>query len=137
MTTQIAEFGAPQDVTPSGLDGRAYRFPFALISGEHVGTPRQKSATKHCRITVEASRSLITVWDLSEDHLVKARFQVAKEHLVKLLEGATSIDAEIKVAIHTRTHRGRCPFDISLIEELDGSVVQFEVARPIGFARSA
>ena len=77
MITLVAQFGAPQDVTSPGLDGKVFRFSFSAIEAEHIGTPRQSLQTMTGRISVEISDSVIAVWRLSAIELVKALFQVA------------------------------------------------------------
>jgi len=115
------------------FDGKVLRFPFSAIEAEHIGTPRQSASTAQGRIAVEASGSLIAVWNLAGRDLVKALFQLAKEHLAGLLQDSGSIAGDIKLVISTYTHPDACPFDIAAIEEPDGAVITLDVSRKIGF----
>lgn len=133
MITLVAQFGAPQDVTSPGLDGKVFRFSFSAIEAEHIGTPRQSLQTMTGRISVEISDSVIAVWRLSATELIKALFQVAKEHLASVLQKSGKVIGDIKITINSSTHSGPCPFDVGLIEEPEGAVVKVEVSRQIGF----
>ena len=133
MVTFVAIFDAPQDVSASGLDGRAIRFPFTAVEDQYIGTPRQASHITHGSITVTASGSLLAVWGSSDLSTVKALFQIAKEHLEALLENSGGLAGDIFLSINSQTHPGPCPFDITLIQEPLGAVVKLEVTRPIGF----
>ena len=137
MPTVLARFDPPEDVTTAGLDGKAIRFPFAFIEAQHVGTPRQTSETKTERITVEISRTLISIWNLNHADLIKVLFQIAKEHLVKRLGNSKRVGRDVKIQVNTSTHEGPCPFDPQFIEAPNGAADQFEVTRPIGFVWDA
>lgn len=73
------------------------------------------------------------MWQVSEPTIVKALFQVGKEHLLALLEKSGSVAGDISLIIGSNTHASTCPFDIALIEEPEGAVVKLEVSRSIGF----
>ncbi|MDD5557144.1 MAG: hypothetical protein PHN82_07835 [bacterium] len=133
MPTWVVTFGSPQDIGDPGLDGKVFRFPFSAIEAQHIGTPRQSANTTHGRIAVKAFGTLIEIWDLPAYDLVKALFQLAKEHLAALLRNAGSVAGDIELVVNTGTHPGKCPFDIAAIEEPDGAVVTLEVSRKIGF----
>lgn len=133
MVLLVVTFGAPQDVGANSLDGKAFRFPFAAIEAQYIGTPRQASQIMQGRITVQASGSLLAVWGISDAGMVKALFQVAKEHLSALLQNSGRVAGEISLVIGSHTHPGPCPFDVEFIEEPHGAVVQLEVSRSIGF----
>lgn len=133
MTVAIAQFEKPLEITAPGFDGRSVRFPFTLVDAAYVGTPRQSSQTKSARIVVEASGSLLAVWAVSGTDVERVLFQIAKEHLVSVLEKGLGVGQDLKVLMTTHTHPGPCPFDIALIKDPDGAVVEIEVHRPIGF----
>lgn len=137
MAIVVATFGTPEDVTTPGFDGKSVRFPVALIDAQYLGTPRQTSETKSGRITVEITRSLLAVWALSSADLVKVLFQLAKEHLEKLIKNSEQIGPDVKVEVNSYTHKGPCPFDPQFIEEPRGVTVQLEISRPIGFVWNA
>jgi hypothetical protein len=126
-------FDTPQDIGAPGFDGKVFRFPFSAVETQHIGTPHQSANTTHGRIAVEASGTLIAVWNLPADDLIKALFQLAKEHLAALIQNAGSVAGDIRLVIGTHTHPGACPFDIAAIEDPSGAVVTLEVSRKIGF----
>ncbi len=133
MVHMVAVFGPPQDVSPFNLDGKAYRFPFSLLDAQYIGTPRQSSQTTHGCINVQASGTLLAVWGVSDERMVKALFEVAREHLSVLLEKASRVAGDFSLVIDTNTHPGPCPYNTEHIPELQGAVIEFEVSRPIGF----
>lgn len=133
MSTWVVTFGTPQDISAPGLDGRVFRFPFSVIEEQCIGTPCQSANALHGRIAVEASGSLIGVWGLAGHDLIKALYQLAKEHLEALMQNGDSVVGDIKLVVNTFTHPGTCPFDIAATEEPDGATVRLEVSREIGF----
>lgn len=133
MPHMVAVFGAPEDVSPFNLDGKVYRFPFSLLEAQYISTPRQSSQTTHGRITVQASGTLLAVWGVSDGGMVKALFEVAREHLRAILTKAGQIAGDISLVIETHTQPGPCPYDIDHIPEPQGAVMEFHVSRPVGF----
>lgn len=134
MPVMVAIFGEPEDITPSpGFDGKAFRFPVALIDRDDIGTPRQSSKTKSVRIRAEVSRTRITGWDLGDVDLIKVVFEIAKERLIADLTSGTWEDGDLEIKVNTYTYKGPCPFDPTLIKEPAGTVVEVEVRHPIGF----
>ncbi len=133
MVSIVVHFGEPETVGAFSLDGKIVGFPFAVIEAQYMGTPRQTSQTTQGRITVQASGTLLAIWGVSETSMVKVLYQVAKEHIVTLLEKSGRAAGDIPLEVGTNTHPGPCPFDIDLIEEPHGAVVQLEVSRSIGF----
>lgn len=133
MTLLVATFDAPEDITLPGFDGKIYRFPFSVLEEQHIGTPRQSSNIICGRITVKASRSVISIWGLSSPGIVKALFQLAKEQLASSLKNTSVIENNIEFTVDTSSHPGQCPFDIEMIEEPRGAIIQLEIHRPIDF----
>jgi hypothetical protein len=130
MANIVVQFSGPEGI--SKPDSEAIKFPFALVSSEYVGTPRQTSETKSGRISVEITGSLMAVWRLEKSKLSKVLFQFAKEHLEKMLKQG-KFEPDTKVTLNTGTHKGSCPFDPRFVEEPDGATLEIEVKRPIGF----
>lgn len=126
-------FQKPLEITAPGFDGRSVRFPFTVVDAAYVGTPRHSSQTKPGCIVVEASGTLLAVWAVSGSDVERALFQIAKEHLVSVLEKGIAVGQDLKVFVTTHTYPGPCPFDIALIEDPNGAVVDIDVHRPIGF----
>jgi len=133
MPVTVATFGRPEDITPSGFDGKIFRFNVVLIDRADIGTPREPSRTKSVRIKAEVSDSRIETWHLPSGALIKVVFEIVKEHLIAVLSSGTWDGADIVIGVNTDTHKGRCPFDPALIQEPDGAVVEIEIKRPIGF----
>ena len=133
MPVIFATFGKPEDITNPGFDGKVFRFPVALIDSDDIGTPRQSSKMMSVRIRAEVSDSRIKTWGLGDTDLVKVVFEIVKEHLIATLNSGAWKGSDLGVMINMSTHKGPCPFDPILIQELDGAVVEIEVKRPIGF----
>ncbi len=133
MPIFIAMFDRPEEVTPSGINGRVFRFPFAVVSAHYFETPLQTVQTRVARITVEISATQLAQWKLSDADLRKALFQVAKEHLQAQFKRGMQMAHEITVKVNSYSHPKSCPFDLNLIEEPNGTVIQFEATQPIGF----
>ena len=133
MPVLVATFGKPEDITNPGFDGTAFRFPVVVIDGDDIGTPRQPSKAKSLRIRIEVSRSRITAWGLSPGDLLKVAFEIAKEHITKVLNSGVWKGGDLEVKVNTFTHSGPCPFDPALIPVPEGAVAEIEVHRPIGF----
>lgn len=133
MTLLVVAFDAPEDITLPGFDGKVYRFPFSAIEEQYIGTPRQSSNFIRGRITVQASRSVLSIWHLSPPLLVKALFQFAKEQLALTLKNTGEIKNDTEVTVDTHSHQGPCPFDLEMIEEPSGSIIKIEIHRPMGF----
>ncbi len=137
MTTIIFKFDAPVDVSPLYLDGVKIRFDFSFIDSEHIGTPRQSSETKQCKIVVQAPRTLLDIWSLEGESIERVLFQVAKEHISSVLSNSAGneniLPNVIQLAVNTDTFPGACPFDPELIEKPSGASFQIEVKRRMGF----
>ncbi len=130
MPVIVATFGKPEDITNPGFDGKVFRFAVALIDRDDIGTPREPESV---RIRVEVSGSRIKMWGLGDTDLVKVVFEIAKERLTTTLSSGAWKDSDLEVTINTYTHKGPCLFDLTLIQEPAGAVVQIEVRRRIGF----
>lgn len=137
MTTIFFKFEAPVDVSPLYLDGVKIRFNFSYIDSEYIGTPRQSSETKQCKIIAQASRSLLDIWSLEGESIERVLFQVAKEHISSVLSNSASneniLPNEIQHAVNIDTLPRACPFDPDLIEKPSGASFQIEVKRRMGF----
>jgi hypothetical protein len=133
MPVMVATFAKPEDITNPGFDGKVFRFPIALIDRDDIGTPRQPSKTKSFRIRAEVSRGRIQTWGLGQTDLIKVLFELAKEHLMTVLNSGKWTGGDLELVINTHTHKGPCPFDPTLIQEPSGAVVELDARRPIGF----
>jgi len=133
MPVMIATFGKPEDITNPSFDGKIFRFPLTLIDRNDVGTPRQPSKTKSLRLRVEVSDSRIKTWGLGQCDLIKVVFELAKGHLLSVLNSGKWTSGDIELIVNTYTQKGSCPFDPVLIQKPAGAVVELEVTRPIGF----
>ena len=131
MPTVIVKFGWCREHNIS--DGKQTDFPFELIEDRHVGTPRQSSETRRGCFIVKIVRILSTLWDLEKSQLTKALFQIAKEWLQENLQTTPVIEGNIEILVTTFTHPTQCPYDINLIEEPNGAVVEININRKIGF----
>jgi len=134
MTLTIT-FGEPEDVTNPGMDAIQYSFPFAVIDSALVGSPEQKSATRHHRIIVTITRSRLAGWRLSADDLISALFELGKRHVAELAH-SNSLPEENTIRLPTITtvsHPSECPFDPGAIPSPAGFTITVEQARRIGF----
>jgi hypothetical protein len=81
------------------------------------------------RITAKISDTLRTTWPPNEPDLVKAMFELAKEHLIHELKSGVWKGNDLEVIAHQRP----CPYDLNLIEEPTGAVIEIDIQRRIGF----
>jgi hypothetical protein len=126
-------FEAPEKISLPGVDGVTYRFPFKAIDAELIGSAEEERVTARHRLVVQAVRSRIDGWKLSDTDLVKELFEIGRR---EILERATHgpLQAEEKVIVNTKTHSSTPPFDPTRISEPNGFVVSVEPApRRIGF----
>lgn len=129
MPVIVATFGQWQDV--SGSDDKTFRYPVTLINRDDIGTSRQSSKTESLRIKAIISGTLRTQWSLSnEADVIKVLFEIAKEHLVNELRSGKSTGNELEVIARGKSP---CPYDVNLIEEPIGAVLNIDVQRRIGF----
>lgn len=125
-------FGAPKNITPPGLDGIIYRFPFTVVDTELVGRPEERQKTTAHRIDVGISRSRRIGWAISDEELVKVLFEIGKRKVVEVLQ-IGDLPEGLKLEVTTATHPGNCPFDPSRIKDAAGSVIEVDIPSRIGF----
>ena len=125
-------FDAPRHITPPGLDGIVYRFPFAAVDSEMVGMPEEQHKTTYYRIDVRISRSRRIGWAVSDEELVKVLFEIGKRKIVETLQSG-DLPEQLQLDVTTATHPAQCPFDPSRIKNPEGAVIEVEVRSRIGF----
>lgn len=133
MPIIIAAFANPEDITGPHFDGKIFCFSVTIIDRNDLGKPRQASKSISFHITAEISRSRLTTWGLNEGDLIKVIFEIAKENLISKIGSGKWNGEDIDIQINTRTYKGACPFDPSIIQEPTGAVFEIEVKRPMGF----
>jgi hypothetical protein len=131
MPTFVVQFDIAEEITPSPIKGRVFDFPFTVVDRQYLGTPHQSAHTQVGRITVEISATQLALWKLSDANLRKALFQVAIDHLHAETKRTTQLAGNMKVRV--KNYPYGCPFDLQLIDEPSGAVLQLEFTRPIGF----
>ena len=118
-------FDAPEEEVPPHIEGRVFRFPFRVCECEAIGTPRQTQKTRASRVDVAITGSQVGVWSLDDAALVKALYQIAKEHIQRAVSTSASLESPLSIRVDSETYPGCCPFDIDAIDEPGGA--EFDV----------
>jgi hypothetical protein len=122
-------FGKPENITPPGKDGLLYCFPFSAVDFDLIGSPEEARVSTRHRLIVEASRTKLAPWRLSDADLVKVFFEIGRRALVERVAQG-QLNAEEKVIVTD----SRTPYDPSRIADPNGYVTNVEpVPKRIGF----
>lgn len=125
------------DLLPTSRDAIEYLFPYKLIDEKFVDKPEEESETKHYKIIVSITRTLDTMWKLSDSDREKVLYEYGKRHVEeKIKEGSLTDDEELWLS--TGTHPKKNPFDPSRIHFLESNVITILTRdEPMGFNYSA
>lgn len=125
-------FDVPRNITPPGLDGIAYRFPFVMVDSEVVGMPDEQQKTTRHRVDVRICRSRRIGWAVSDEELVRVLLEIGKRRILETLQNE-SLPEGLQIDVTTATHPTQCPFDPSRIASPAGAVIEVEIRSRIGF----
>lgn len=137
MPQFLVQMAAPENPTSTNMGGLAATFPFAVVLHEAVGTPLQTASSTPGRITARITGSLLAVWNLPVEAVLKIMAFVLRGHVAKYLANTGQLAINATVEFSTHDFPGPCPFDIALLEELPGSPQSVAINRPIGFVHGA
>jgi len=97
-------------------------FLFSIVESSLMGQPRQNSAATHHVMTVSIAWDVLVNWGLEgidSPDWIKLLFWYAKEHIEKNVK-AGNLSEKDDLTVTLETAEDKCPFDISLIPDLDG-----------------
>ncbi len=137
MPLYVLQLAMPEPPIPTSGDGFSVTFPFFLVPHEAVGTPLQSASSTSGRITAKITRSLLVVWKLPPEVVLKVMSYVLREHVAKELGNVGQLPNDTVVEFSTYNYPGACPFDLALLEDLPGSAISVAINRPIGFVHGA
>lgn len=95
---------------PTTKDAFEYEFPFTVVDSSLIGAPEEESKTEIHTIKVSITRTLASMWKLSQQDLVKVLFEYGKRHIVEKLKDGTLSDTE-ELWLSTSSHPKKCPFN--------------------------
>ncbi|MGD0017085.1 MAG: hypothetical protein ABSC38_06190 [Verrucomicrobiia bacterium] len=133
MKMKTLRFGKPRNITPPGLDGIVWRFPYTVVDSDLVGSPREKPQMSSHTLDAEISAWMTINWQLMDDDVPKVLFELGKDVLRQLLQKG-DLPEKHKFSVLTNTYPKACPVDPDRIADPAGTVVEIEVNSPIGFA---
>ncbi|MGH9654638.1 MAG: hypothetical protein ACRD6B_14380 [Bryobacteraceae bacterium] len=128
MAIFVIRFSDPQELS-STFDGRCFCAPYSAVDREYFDSPRESAHTARTHINVKVSGTTLATWHLDEPGLLKAIFQVAKDHIMRLANSGANISQESTAAA---IPSGPCPYDIIKIGA-PGEAFVVDVHGPIGF----
>lgn len=115
----IVQFGDPQNITPSDLDGVVVRYPFTVT---YPGKDARKDKVVQHQIDVWISGTLYSMWGFGRFFLqhqpmeaIKTLFQFAKEEVVSKLKSGTLKDHE-EIKLFTSSELKENPYDVEKIK---------------------
>lgn len=111
------------DLLPTGRDAIEYLFPYKIIEEKFEGKPEEESKTKHYRITVSITRTLDSMWNLSNSDREKILYEYGKRHVEeKFKDGSLTENEELWLS--TGTHPNKNPLDPSRIQYLKSILIE-------------
>ena len=139
MNYQVT-FSAPQDITPSGMDGRTLGYPFSYVNETLVGKPEEAANTKEHRLNISISGTLLYLWDVCDDDLMLILFEHAKRQLPEILNSPDNLKSRSieSPMLTTVNQEEKIPFDPSRIPSPDGHTTIIEMPKKfMGFNTDA
>ena len=121
----------------TGRDAFEYLFPYKVLDEKFVGKPEEESETKHYKIKVSITRTLNTMWKLSDFNRERVLYEYGKRHVEeKYKDGSLTDDEELWLS--TGTHPKNNPFDPSKIQYLESKVINISMReKSMGINQSA
>lgn len=113
---------------PESRDGITYAFEFKCVSKEKIGAPDEQLATKLYHIIVRISGTLIALWNLENDDLIKILYWIAHEAIEK-----NPYQIQQDIDLHTGNTPSTCQYDPKRIIFPGAISFDVEVAKRIGF----
>jgi hypothetical protein len=116
-------------------DYAEFAYDFSTVEAHLVGAPEEKAATRPSRVTVKLTRSLQSMWRLSDQDAERVSYEFARRDLQEhIAEGSDTGD--IALELHSSTQPRDCPYDPNRIIMYLGDSFEVEVHRPLGFRRT-
>ena len=107
---------------PTMRDAIEYIFPYNLIEEKFIGAPEEKSETKYYKLRVSITRTLDTMWNLSDSDREKVLYEYGKRHVEEKIKDGSLIDDE-ELWLSTGTHPTTNPFNPTKIQLLQSKVI--------------
>ena len=111
------------EFVPTSKDATEYIFPYNFVNKKLLGMPEEVSETKYYKIKVSITRTLQSMWQLSEDDLLKVLYEYIKRYLSEKIK-LDSIRNNEEYSLSTDSHPKKSPYDPTRIQYLDS--VEFE-----------
>ncbi len=111
-----------------GHDAKIFRLYFKCIPQDKIGEPERISYISEYIVTVNCSRSLIRMFNISDADIEKILYWVARRNLEK-----GSPKQEIQIKLNSRNYPKGFSFDISLIKYPNPEGFFIESFKKIGF----
>ena len=138
MARFILQLQFPEPLAAGSMGGFSAAFPFVVVPEDAVGTPLQSVSSVSGHVTVKITGSLLAVWKLPNEPVLKIMAFVLRGHVAKHLTDTGQLPPnDTSLQLDTYMYPGPCPFDIQFLEELPGSPEVVPINRPIGFVHGA
>ena len=138
MARYVLQLQFPEPPAPAAMGGFSAAFPFVVVPEDAVGTPLQSASSVTGSITAKITGSLLAVWKLPNDAVLKIMAFILRGHVAKHIADTGELPPEdASLQLDTYAYPGPCPFDIELLEQLPGSPEVVAINRPIGFVHGA